>query len=361
MLKIGSMFCNMCAMQKAFKGALSEMNIENNLTFTIVDDDDSSSVYKALFDLDTISIDQALNQKLDVVDILLVGHQCFQDTSKQQLTQLIISKTKANWIIFETSFDYFLTNEHSESQQELCDFLASENYLMDFYPLNSKYFQTPLDKNQVIIIAHSSDDFPRWANNTSKIKMFNLGFDIKYEVSKCLSDILEDANSIDQTQNVDFIMSDDEIEEVYEIEKLISDNDHRNLQIYYTLCFDRLFFINDLCPPISEQGIPIIADRRIGSKVKHKKMFPNDPRDIDLFSNSLDFDTNETHTARTSFSIRRLTILECMRLYGFSDKDYELLESKGVSNDTIISLLIDSTHVNMINAIAKHILNYVNV
>ncbi len=356
MLKIGSMFCNMCVLQKAFKSTMDDLKIINSFAFSIEDDEDACDVYKAMFDLDTTSINTVKDHRLDNVDILLVGFSYFQDKSKREISQYVISQSSPKWIVFETSFDYFLTNKHHSTQQALYDFLSSEGYLIDFYPLNTKYFQTPLDKNQVIIIAHSNKNYPRWVNDRSKIKMFNLGFDMKYEVNKCLKDILEDVSNIDQNQNINSILSSEDVDDIYAIDKLLSDQTNRNLQIYYPIGFQKVFFLNGLCPPISEQGVPIIVDHRVSSKNSFPILQPSDPKEIDLFSNGFDFESPSNKQTYSCFSIRHLNVLECMRLYGFSNEDYALLKSKNIADEAIISLLVSSTHINLIKAIAKHIL-----
>jgi site-specific DNA-cytosine methylase len=346
MLKIGSVFCNMCAIQKGFLNALTAQGIAFKYSYAIENDLEATEVHKIFFDTDIVPLDKVHPKSIEAVDILLVGYAYFENKDYKHITQNIIKQTTPQWIIFETGFDYFSTNKHTDSQYGVCDFLMNCGYFMDFYPLNTKYFDTPLDKNQVFIIAHFSDQFPNWIANTDKIKMFNIGFEVKYEVNKYIEDILEPSDLLqDHTNNRAFSYSD-----INKINKLLLDKKKRNFQIFNMIFSEKILFVNGLCPPIDQGKAPLIVDTKKSFIVPAFKYLSHDnPKDIDLFSN----DHIVNAMSHTDFTIRELSIVECMALYGFTKNDYIQLSSSGVSDQTILNLLSKSTHINMVYQIAK--------
>lgn len=65
---------------------------------------------------------------------------------------------------------------------------------------------------------------------------------------------------------------------------------------------------------------------------------------------------NDKGVVMPDFRIRKLTPLECWRLMGFSDEDFEKAQSAGISNSQLYKQAGNSIVVNVLEGILRSLL-----
>jgi DNA (cytosine-5)-methyltransferase 1 len=236
--------------------------------------------------------------------------------------------------------------------QTLCDI----GYTVDFNVLNSKYFGVPQNRERVFIVAVRDDlveQVPwkdvegstvvpkgkRRIQQLDGVKTFNFDWPPQEEVTTRLRDILED--------NVDerYYLSEEKTA------KLVAQlNDKERELISEETAHDgyngKIYEVRPVLTPDRE------------TKRQNGRRFKDDGEE------SFTLTAQDRHGVAIGVShkyrIRKLTPRECFRLQGFPDSEFDKLVAAGISNSQLYKMAGNAVTVNVIDAIGRRLLAFLN-
>lgn len=267
--------------------------------------------------------------------------------------------------------------------QTLCDI----GYTVDFEVLNSKYFGVPQNRERIFIVAVRDDLIKpepwkiegtnvvakgkRRITRLDDIKTFNFDWPPQTEVTTKLRDILED--------NVDekYYLSEEKTA------KLVAQLEERGLKDT-----DGIDVVGNLKPPnctrhgqrddvwsangiagtlnatdykqprpIAEEVRPVLTPDR-ETKRQNGRRFKDDGEESFILTAQ---DRHGVAIGNTQkYRIRKLTPRECFRLQGFPDSEFDKLVAAGISNSQLYKMAGNAVTVNVIDAIGRRLLPYLN-
>lgn len=256
--------------------------------------------------------------------------------------------------------------------------LSDIGYAVDFEVLNSKYFGVPQNRERVFIVAVRDDlvtpepwriegtnvvaKGKRRIAEIDGVKTFNFEYPTQGEVTVRLRDILED--DVDER----YYLSEEKTA------KLVAQLEERGIKEQAGIEYDRRFGVGKtretaLCLSASDwrglnrnQTQTAVAETRAVLTPDRPEKRQNGRRFKDDGEESFTLTAQDKHGVAIGeyprYRIRKLTPLECWRLQGFSDLAHETVKLAGVSDSQRYKQAGNAVTVNVIEALMKPLLRY---
>jgi DNA (cytosine-5)-methyltransferase 1 len=261
--------------------------------------------------------------------------------------------------------------------QTLCDI----GYTVDFSVLNSKYFGVPQNRERIFIVAVRDDlvEQEPWVDvkgNTvvpkgkrriqqlEGVKTFNFDWPPQEEVTTRLRDILESEVDerfyLDEEKTAKLIA---EVRPVLTPDKTPIEYSRKNgigkeIKHAHTLSASdwRWLNRNQTQNAVLEVRPVLTPDRE--TKRQNGRRFKDDGEE------SFTLTAQDRHGVAIGdsqkYRIRKLTPRECFRLQGFPDSEFDKLVAAGISNSQLYKMAGNAVTVNVIDAIGKRLLAFLN-
>ncbi|MDR4318696.1 Modification methylase Rho11sI [Niallia circulans] len=325
-----------------------------------------------------------------------------------------IAKVKRPKALLLENVKGLISHDKGKTLDTIIQTLADIGYTVDFNVLNSKYFGVPQNRERIFIIAVRDDliEHQPWqiegSNVVAKgkkriseiegVKTFNFDWPAQEEVTTRLRDILED--------NVDekYYLSEEKTAKLVaklrgrEIEVL----EKREDKDINAICSPEIVTKNQNGTRIKSndepmsaltvkdrhgiiEGLPIreatkrginqgvVEPQMLGAEeVSVKSIGNTNPSGSGMNGQVYDIDAGLAPTLTTNkgegnritsaphYRIRKLTPRECFRLQGFPDSEFDKLVEGGISNSQLYKQAGNAVTVNVISAIGKRLITYLN-
>jgi len=323
--KYADLFCGLGAFHTAFD-AINTLNATNNsnTTYTCVFACDIDETVRKLYqDNHGITPHGDINQleieKMPEFDILCAGFPCqpfsisgkkegFSDTTKGNLffSILKIVDIKTPEMILLENVKNFVTIDDGNTFHIIQSELENRGYIVTYQVIDSKYYHCPQSRQRVYIVARKEKkyEFPDKPTNTivpvSSIIDFTetrfLAYEEKYRLEYCKTNSFEESN--------DMVASTVHSKMVYKIIHKVTNKGGRQ--------GERVYSIESCGPTIcASSGGP-------GAKTG-LYCIPNDLDAILNNDNNNDNDSAGKTHVRKNIQIRRLNVVECLKMFGFSE------------------------------------------
>jgi DNA (cytosine-5)-methyltransferase 1 len=220
--------------------------------------------------------------------------------------------------------------------------LAEIGYTVDFEVMNSKYFGVPQNRERIFIVAVRNDLIEPSEWNVGKrsdvvakgkrrikelsVKTFNFDWPAQDQVTVRLRDILE--SDVDER----FYLSEEKTANlVAQLENALAIKEATKKG--YAVAFEGDAVNFQFPDSETRRG-------RIGKQI----------------ANTLEASGINQGVVTPRYRIRKLTPLECFRLQGFPDSEFDKLTANGISNSQLYKMAGNAVTVNVISALGRRLL-----
>ena len=298
-----------------------------------------------------------------------------------------IAKSKKPKVLLGENVKGLISHDKGRTLNTIIQTLCDIGYTVDFEVLNSKYFGVPQNRERIFIIAIRDDlitpepwkiegtnvvaKAKRRIARLDGVKTFNFDWPPQEEVTTRLRDILED--------NVDerYYLSEEKTAKlVVQLEKRGLKNTD-GIDVVGNLkppnCTrhgqrDDVWSANGIAGtlnatdykqprPIAEEVRPVLTPDRENKRQEGRRFKENDDPAFTL-------NTQDRHGVAIGqppkYRIRKLTPRETFRLQGFPDSEFDKLVAAGISNSQLYKMAGNAVTVNVIDAIGRRLLPYLN-
>lgn len=371
-------FIDICSGIGGFRSAL-ENNGHNCLAFAEIDKYAKQS-YRAIYDtngeeeLDDITTvtDEHFRFYRGQCDIITGGFPCqtfsiagnrsgFDDTRGTIFFHIAraIKEIQPSYVLLENVKGLF-SHDKGRTFGTIIQALDELGYVTEWGLFNSKYWGVPQNRERVYILVTRKDVY-------DQPKLFDL-VKRQTEVTTRLIDVLED--EVDEK----FYLSDEKVKKL-----TLNDDLSGRLNQYKYRERDEVYSVNKVSPTLNtmqggevNQGVVIPKEEygRFGKQaietLNDNKDVINDGMTVNAYNKTLDkTGLSPTLTTRpegfktailpitNGLRIRKLTPLECWRLQGFTDEQFNKAKDSGVSNSQLYKQAGNSVSVPVVDAIVK--------
>lgn len=329
----------------AFEKALTNLKIEYEVVGYSEIDKFASEAYSIIHNIpqnknlgDVSKID---SKNIPEYDILVGGSPCTNISSVGNRTGLkgnesklfydyarILNETKPKYFVFENVSNLIISNKGEDWKIVRAE--LSKNYNLTYDILNAIDYGIPQLRKRIFIVGIRKD-----------IEQ-SFYFDMTKDLEIKFTDLLED--SVDPK----FRLSTKE--RIYMSRKTHDGRDHYDFSHYHDTSMDhsRCLVAN------LYKGVPynVLVDPRLCKFGHYDCDFADQDEEFcgpcvgDMFQENND----------PTFAIRKMTPLECFRLFGFDDEDYKKIEATNISNTQAWKMIGNSIVVPVLEMIFKNLL-----
>jgi DNA (cytosine-5)-methyltransferase 1 len=325
-------------------------------------------------------------------DLLVGGFPCqafsvagkrlgFEDTRGTLFFEMArIAKAKKPKVILAENVKGLVGHDKGRTLNTIVQTLCDIGYTVDFNVLNSKYFGVPQNRERIFIAAVRDDlvEQEPWMDvkgNTvvpkgkqriqqlEGVKTFNFDWPPQDEVTTRLRDILED--DVDER----FYLSEEKTAKLVAcicestpdktpIEYSRKNGVGKEIEQAHTLSASdwRGLNRNQTQNAVLEVRPVLTPDRE--TKRQNGRRFKDDGEE------SFTLTAQDRHGVAIGdsqkYRIRKLTPRECFRLQGFPDSEFDKLVAAGISNSQLYKMAGNAVTVNVIDAIGRRLLAFLN-
>lgn len=325
-------------------------------------------------------------------DLLVGGFPCqafsvagkrlgFEDTRGTLFFEMArIAKAKKPKVILAENVKGLVGHDKGRTLNTIVQTLCDIGYTVDFNVLNSKYFGVPQNRERIFIVAVRDDlvEQEPWMDvkgNTvvpkgkrriqqlEGVKTFNFDWPPQEEVTSRLRDILED--DVDER----IYLSEEKTAKLVAcicestpdktpIEYSRKNGIGKEIKQAHTLSASdwRGLNRNQTQNAVLEVRPVLTPDRE--TKRQNGRRFKDDGEE------SFTLTAQDRHGVAIGdsqkYRIRKLTPRECFRLQGFPDSEFDKLVAAGISNSRLYKMAGNAVTVNVIDAIGRRLLAFLN-
>lgn len=337
-------------------------------------------------------------------DLLVGGFPCqafsvagkrlgFDDTRGTLFFEIArIAKVKQPRALLLENVKGLIGHDKGKTLDTIVQTLHDIGYTVDFNVMNSKYFAVPQNRERIFIVAIRNDLVTSDPWNVGKrsdvvakgkrrvsemgVSTFNFDWPAQEEVTVRLRDILE--SDVDEK----FYLSEEKtaklVAQLRDREVVVLDQ--REDDEVNAIISPDVIKKNQNGTRIKPNDAPMSAltviDRHgiVEPKIAEEQAKMAEIATPDNLSYCIDANYTKgiapsgigkgrrTHVEETSpnYRIRKLTPRECFRLQGFPDSEFDKLSANGISNSQLYKQAGNAVTVNVIDALGRRLLEYVN-
>jgi DNA (cytosine-5)-methyltransferase 1 len=326
-------------------------------------------------------------------DLLVGGFPCqafsvagkrlgFEDTRGTLFFEMArIAKAKKPKVILAENVKGLVGHDKGRTLNTIVQTLCDIGYTVDFNVLNSKYFGVPQNRERIFIVAVRDDlvEQEPWMDvkgstvvpkgkrriqQLEGVKTFNFDWPPQEEITTRLRDILEDNVDerfyLDEEKTAKLIA---EVRPVLTPDKTPIEYSRKNgigkeIKQAHTLSASdwRGLNRNQTQNAVLEVRPVLTPDRE--TKRQNGRRFKDDGEE------SFTLTAQDRHGIAVGtpprYRIRKLTPRECFRLQGFPDSEFDKLVAAGISNSQLYKMAGNAVTVNVIDAIGRRLLAFLN-
>lgn len=349
-------------------------------------------------------------------DVLVGGFPCqsfsvagkrggFEDTRGTLIYDVVrIASVKQPSVLLLENVKGLISHDKGRTLDTIMRIINDAGYRLDFEVLNSKYFGVPQNRERVFIVCIREDlvDNDDWiirgTNVVAKgkkrisqydgVKTFNFDYPTNTTISDSLADFLE------KEVNERFFLSEEKIAKLVtqlkerESSTIKLGNPNKIAGMYGKSQAGSVYHTAGVSPTLDTmQGggrepmiaIPILSPDRVNKSQNGRRfkkdgepmftltaqdrhgIITNDTQSFDsIYGNTEVSSASRSSKSRYGVRIRKLTPKECWRLQGFSDAQHDAVENAGVSNSQRYKQAGNAVTVNVVYAITKRLLKYLD-
>jgi DNA (cytosine-5)-methyltransferase 1 len=297
-----------------------------------------------------------------------------------------IAKVKRPKAMLLENVKGLVSHDKGKTLDTIIQTLDEIGYTVDFDVMNSKYFGVPQNRERIFIVAVRNDLIEPCEWNVGKrsdvvakgkrrikelgVKTFNFDWPAQEEVTVRLRDILE--SDVDER----FYLSEEKTEKLVAQLEAQSPSVTEEIKCYnprntydgtQTRMQDRVYdaegntvALTSFCDRLNVIEPQMLGHIELKGHDAIKRVY--DPAGVSPTLTTMGGGHREPKIAEggPKYRIRKLTPRECFRLQGFPDAEFDKLTANGISNSQLYKMAGNAVTINVISALGKRLLPYLN-